>query len=128
LRKETVDFRERKRTALLHFVLERSGVEKPHDEIRDPFAFPVIEDRQNVSVFQPGNDARLLLEALHEFRALGELAWQYLDRYVAIHGRLVGLVDGCHAPLPDLAEDTIRSERLPGLELIHAALHSLRSG
>ena len=118
LGEETVNFAQGQWT-FFHLVFERSRFEIPHDEIGDAFAFAVIEDRQNVRVLQPGNDTRLLLEALREFGALRQLPRQDFDRHVPIHGRLIRLIDGCHASFADLTDNSVGAKHLPGLKGVH---------
>lgn len=122
LRKETVDLVERERTPVLHTVPQCTGVEVAHDEVGDAAALAVIEDRQDVRMFESGDDARLLLKALGELGALRQLPRQDLDRDVAVHGGLVRLIDGCHASLADLADDLVWSEHLSGLQFVHVSL------
>src|SRR5260221_12838407 len=101
LSEEAIDLSQGK-PARLHPGFERACFEITHNEIGDAVAFTIIENRQDVRVFKPGNDARLLLKACDEFRTLCQLTWQDFDRDVPIHGWLIRLIDSCHTALPNL--------------------------
>src|SRR5688572_7525688 len=82
-----------------HSVFERARFEIAHYEVSSAIAFTVVEDRQNMRMFQPGNRARFLLKAFHKLCAFSQLTRQHFDRHMAIHGGLISLVDRGHAPL-----------------------------
>ncbi len=103
---EAIDLSQGK-PARLHPGFERACFEITHNEIGDTVAFTVIENRKDVRMLEPRNDARLLLKARDEFRRLCQLTRQNFDRHVPIHGRLIRLIDGCHTALPNLTDDPI---------------------
>src|SRR6266508_4403488 len=69
-----------------------------------------------------GNDARFLMKTRRELLALCQLTGQYFDRNVTIYGGLVGFIYICHTALADLSDDSIGTEHLPGLKVIHFLL------
>ena len=121
LREEAVNLAQRKRTRF-HFCFERPRFEVAHHEIGDAVAFAEIEDGQDVRMFEPRDDTRLLLEARRKLGTLRQLARQDFDRHVPIHGRLVRLVDGRHASFADLTDNSVGAKHLPRLKSVH--IHS----
>ena len=69
-----------------------------------------------MGVFEAGDGAGFLAEAAEEFGVFGELAGEDFEGNLAIHGGVVGFVDGCHAALADLLDDAIGAEGLTGLD------------
>ena len=64
-------------------------------------------------MFEPGDRARFALEAGAEVGVACQVLRQHLDRHVAIHGGVIGLVDGRHPAQANLFEDAIGAEVLP---------------
>ena len=64
-------------------VLDAAASKEPHDEIGGVRLSPVVVERNDVRVFELGDDLRLALEATDEVRMVRELGRDRLDRDLA---------------------------------------------
>src|SRR5215213_1098666 len=122
LRKYSINILHWEWTPSLHLISERPRLQIAHHEISHAIGFPIIEDRQDMGMLQLGNDARFLMKAGCEFLAFGKLTRQHFNRDITIHRGLVGFINISHAALTNLSDDSIGTEHLPGLKIIHFLL------
>ena len=92
--------------------LDAAAAEEPHDEVGGIRLSPVVVERDDVRVLEPGDDLRLALEPAHEVRVVRELGWHRLDRDLASDLRLGRAVDDAERALADLLEQPVAAERL----------------
>jgi len=64
----------------------------------------------NVGMIQGGNGARFALEALFEFRIVGEMSRQDLDGHRAVEARIASAIDFAHATCTQWRLNFIRPE------------------
>ncbi len=57
---------------------------------------------------------RLLEEALHDLAIASELAMDDFERDLLADQRMLGEIDRTHAARPDLVQDAVIADRLPG--------------
>ena len=93
-------------------ILERARVHVAHDQEGIPVCLAEVMHREDVAVFQLGNRACFLLEALKK-RAVfqGHLLRQHLDRHIAIHAGLVSTIDRGHAAHANLIQNLVWTKR-----------------
>ena len=93
---------------------KRFAVEELHHEVmRFPLAADV-EERADVRVRQPRDDARLTLEPLPQLLARRHLSREHLDRDRAPEARVARAVNLAHSPRSDLLEDFVWAELRSG--------------
>ncbi len=93
------------RARLAQDLPEAGPFDERHGEERKPVALVDGEDGYDVRMIQLTRSARLVLEALHDLRVLGEQRRQHLEGDLAIERDLVGEVHACHPSVSDLTED-----------------------
>ena len=96
----------------LEQVLDAAAAEEAHDQVGGIRLAPVVVERHDVRVLEPGDDLRLVLEPPDEVRVVGELGMDGLDRDLPPDLRLDRPVDDAERALADLIEQPIAAERL----------------
>ena len=82
----------------------RLGASRPqpaHHKVGALAVAPVVIQRHNVWMFEPGDSLRVELEVAHERRVVGELGANHFERDLAAHCRLDGAVDDAARSLAD---------------------------
>ena len=69
---------------------EAAGVDQAHHQVRGTGLAPVVVQRDDVRVLEPGDELGLGLEPADERRIVGELGLDHLDRHLTPDDRLVG--------------------------------------
>ena len=96
------------RPALLEGLPEVLTVEKLHRDEHQPLRrLPEVGDVDDVLVADPRRALRLLQEPLDQVGPPRQILEQDLERHPLLDERVLGLVDGAHPALADLADDSI---------------------
>ncbi len=79
-----------------------------HDQIRAPVRQgAAVVQAHDVRVLEPRRDAHLTLEALHVLGDRRGGGMDDLERHLAGHPQVLGLVDGAHSAAPQGSQDPI---------------------
>ena len=92
---------------------EAAGADQPHHEVGGAGLAPVVVERDDVRVFEPGDELGLGLEPADERRVVGELRPDHLDRDFASDDRLVGAIDGAEGAPAELVAQLVAADRQP---------------
>ena len=85
-------------------VAQAAAAQVAHDQIRPVRLAPVVVERHDVRVLEPGHELRLGLEAADELRIVGQRRADDLHRHLAPDLRLERAVDDPERPLADPLE------------------------
>ena len=92
---------------------EGAGLDQAHHEVGGTRLTPVVVQRDDVRVLEPGDELGLGLEPADERRVVGELGPDHLDRHLAPDDRLVGAVDRPEGAAPELLAQLVAADRQP---------------
>ena len=92
---------------------EAAGVDQAHHEVRGTRLAPVVVQRDDVRVLEPGDELGLGLEPADERRVVGELGPDHLDRHLAPDDRLVGAEDRAEGAASELLAQLVAAHRQP---------------
>ena len=97
---------------------EAAGVDEAHHQVRGTGLAPVVVQRDDVRVLQPGDELGLGLEAADERRIVGEPGLDHLDRHLPPDDRLVGAEHRAERSPSDLLAQLVAPHRQtrPGTE------------
>ncbi len=87
--------------------------DEAHHEIRGMWLAPIVVERDDVGVFEPGNDLGLGLEPADELRVVGELGRYHFDRDLASHTRLIGAIDRAERATAEHLAQLVATHRQP---------------
>ncbi len=107
-------------------IIQRASFNVRHDDIGISFILSKIMNREDMDMLQPGDQLGFLLETAYEFRVPCEMARQDLKGDIAIHARLIGLIDRRHTPFAQGCHDLVFPE-LFSSEIFHASLFLFNS-
>ncbi len=108
---EPRDPRERPRPPAEHRVAGRAAGEQAEHEVGRTGLAPVVVERDDVRVLQPGDEPRLGLEAHDELRRIGQILADRLDRHPSVGAGLGGHVHPPVRPLADRVVDRVPPQR-----------------
>ena len=95
-------------------VLEAAAAHPSHHEVRATAVAPVVVERNDVRVLQPGNGLRLLLESPDEDRVVGQLRVDLLDPDLASELGVERPPHDTERALADAFQQSVASQRTPG--------------
>ena len=98
-------------STVVESAFERPARQPTHHEIRRVGVAPVVDQRDDVGVFDAGDQMRLGLEAPDELRPRGEFGADLLDRHLAFHRRLHPSPHDRERPASRLFQQPIAAER-----------------
>ncbi len=91
--------------------------QQPHHQVRPARFAPVVVERHDVRVFQPGDELRLGLEPADEVGVVGELGPDDLDGDLPAHRRLHRPMDRSERAFPDALAQLVAANRRAGLRV-----------
>jgi len=83
--------------ALCHALGQRAAGQQPHNQVADVLLRAIVEDGDDVGMFERGGSLRLTGEALDVAGLLGQSSGHHLDGDVPLEAALIGAIDGPHA-------------------------------
>ena len=93
--------------AVVQAPFEGAAAQPAHDEVGRVGVAPVVDERDDVRVFQSGDEVRLGLETTDELGLGRELGADLLDRHLALHGRLLAAPHDREGAGADLLEQPV---------------------
>ena len=90
---------------------EAAAVDQPHHQVRGTGLAPVVVQRDDVRVLQPGDELGLGLEPADERRIVGEPGLDHLDRHLTPDDRLIGAEHRAERPSTDLLAQLVAPHR-----------------
>ncbi len=90
---------------------EAAGVDQSHHQVRGTGLAPVVVQRDDVRVLQPGDELGLGLEPADERRIVGEPGLDHLDRHLTPDDRLVGAEHRAERAPSDLLAQLVAAHR-----------------
>ena len=94
---------------------ERAGLDQAHHEVCGTRLTPVVVQRDDVWVLEPGDELGFGLETADERRVIGELGPNHLDRHLTPDHRLVGAEHRPESAAPHLLAQFVTPYRQPRL-------------
>ncbi len=102
-------------------------LDQAHHEVGGAGLAPVVVERDDVRVFEPGDELGLGLEPADERRVVGELGRDHLDRHLAPDDRLVGAIDGAERAATELLAQLVAAHRQPRVATARSLAVGVRS-
>ncbi len=104
----------------LEGVVQAAAAQEAHHQVRAAWLTPVVVQRHDMGVLEPGDQLGLGFEATDEVRVVGVLGQDDLDGHLAPHRWLIGAVDHAVATDANLLAQVVSLDRLDSA-IDHAA-------
>ena len=102
---------------------EVAALHQPHHEVGRVRLAPVVVERHDVRVFEPGDELCLGLEATDEVRVVGEFRSDHLDRDLATDGGLIRPIGHPERALADLLAQFVAADSESGSRTVGSDRH-----
>ena len=86
-------------------LIQPAAIDELHREVMEPFVLADLEDRDDVGMVQPGDDAGLAQEALQRPRVGLVLAAKHFERHAPPQAQLDRFVDDAHTAAAHFTHD-----------------------